>query len=68
MGLTIEKIQTILKKYPGAKKIAVENFLLTKQDNPWVDTINATNDALLYKWNNDTINAIREGISIPNMR
>jgi hypothetical protein len=68
MGLTTEQIQTILKKYPGAKRIAVENFLLSKQGDVMADSINMQMDAQMYKWNRDTINAIREGISIPNVR
>lgn len=64
--LPIPKIHEILENYPNAKKIAVENFLMTvgSNDNPIYARLNLDMDARLYGWNKETINAIKEGIEI----
>jgi hypothetical protein len=62
MGLNKERIEEILKKYPKARRIAVENFLMTKSGDQMADGMNLSMDAQSYKWNRDTVNAIREGI------
>lgn len=63
---TTEEIQKLLAKYPDAKKIAVENFLMTvgNNPNPQCALANLQMDANLYKWNQATQRAIKEGINI----
>jgi hypothetical protein len=61
-GLSADQVGEILKKYPKAKTIAVENFLMTKSGDNMADSMNLSMDARSYGWNRDTVNAIREGI------
>ena len=50
-------IDQALAKYPKAKKIAVENATFGQVDGlPF--RMNLASDALIYKWNRDTIKAI----------
>lgn len=54
------KIEAALKKYPKAKRIAVENF--TSNGTAKMDmaaSMNLEMDAALYKWNAHTVAAIR---------
>lgn len=46
----------------GVKKIAVENFLCSMGVAPGVAKDNLRLDAALYKWDNKTQKAIRDGI------
>jgi len=64
-NLTFEEIDALLRKYPKARKIAVEDFLSTvaafqTKSNALA---NARKDTLLYGWNAQTVQAIWEGIS-----
>lgn len=65
-NLTAGRIE-VLASLPGVKRIAVENFLGTMGD---VDhstyegiMANAQMDAMLYKWNKETVRAILRGIT-----
>jgi len=58
----IETIELALKKFPKAKRIAVENFVSTASTAliDWTDNVeNLKMDARLYNWNNDTVYAIK---------
>jgi hypothetical protein len=46
------------------KQIAVENFLgsLDKTIPLWQQLANLSLDAMLYRWNGETVRAIRKGI------
>ncbi len=54
-------IAEALRKFPKAKKIAVENFTMGKEGKgmDMGTAINLSLDAELYKWNSDTVKAIR---------
>jgi len=64
-NLTFEEIDALLRKYPKARKIAVEDFLSTVASFQTKSNAlaNARKDALLYGWNAQTAQAIWEGIS-----
>ena len=51
-----------LANRPGVKKIAVENFLMSMGEDITIAMGNLGIDAEQYKWNQETINAIVEGI------
>ncbi len=61
--LDIKEIERLASK-PGVRRIAVENFLLTVEnnDNSYIAMENLYMDAGLYKWNIATQKAIKEGI------
>lgn len=64
--LTIAQIEHILskKKYAKAKRIAVENFLMTSTTRlayPYA-IMNLNYDRKVYNWNSQTYNAINEGV------
>lgn len=44
--------------YPFANKVAVQNFCWTAPDDPRANAWNIGQDARLYGWNNDTVDAI----------
>lgn len=44
--------------YPLANKTAVQNFCWTAPDDPDANRWNIAQDARLYGWNNDTVDAI----------
>ena len=52
-------IETALRKFPKAKRIAVENFTMTADKLDFATEMNLSNDARDYKWNAHTVNAIR---------
>jgi len=52
-------IATALRKFPKAKKIAVENFSMTADKMDMGTEMNLSADAASYKWNRDTVEAIR---------
>lgn len=52
-------IEKALKKCPKAKKVAVENFCWTADNNTMANGMNLNEDARMYKWNADTVKAIR---------
>ena len=51
-------VEQALKKYPKAKQIAVENATFAQEDN-MAFRMNLASDALMYRWNQDTVNAIK---------
>lgn len=61
--LTNEEIQKFATK-TGAKKIAVENFLMSMGENENDARSNLKLDTNLYKWNAATRNAILAGINL----
>ena len=65
-NLTLQEIETLLQKYQGARRIAIENFLSTVANNKYVFEANNNlkRDAILYGWNKQTVLAIREGIKL----
>lgn len=65
-SLTTTEIESILRKHPKARRIAVENFLMTvaNNQNPYYVHANLDKDRLLYGWNSDTVRAIRKGIKL----
>ena len=52
-------IEKALKKCPKAKRIPVQNFVWTAPDDKMANGMNLTEDAKSYKWNADTVKAIR---------
>ena len=62
--LSVKEIEEILASHPKAKRLAVENFLMTVHynDNTTTAFVNLEKDARLYKWNRETVKAIEEGI------
>lgn len=61
--LTNEEIQKFATK-TGARKIAVENFLMSMGENENDARSNLELDTNLYKWNAATRNAILAGINL----
>ena len=47
------------KRYPKARKLAVENFCMSAPEDHVGNAVNLINDSKSYKWNNDTVHAIR---------
>lgn len=49
---------------PGARRLAVENFLMTVHNNPTQHDalMNLSMDARLYGWSDETVKAIGYGI------
>jgi len=67
--LTCEEIEKFSKR-PRVRRIAVENFLYTVTNNPNVFDayMNLDMDARLYRWNRETIKAIKDGIRLTVLR
>ena len=59
--LTGKEIEEFANK-PGVKKMVVENFLSSIGTDITEIMGNVANDARLYNWNQETINAIMEGV------
>jgi hypothetical protein len=58
-------IQQTLEKHPKARRIAVENFLMSSLGYDYDNQIrNLYLDASLYRWNTQTVNAIRQGLNV----
>jgi hypothetical protein len=58
-------IQTVLEKYPKAKRTAVENFLATSVYYDYYSQLkNLELDAKLYNWDTSTIKAIQLGLKL----
>lgn len=58
-------IEDALKKYPKARRIAVENFALGREGRGTeADRLNLERDAALYSWKSDTVNAIKEVLGL----
>ena len=49
----------VFSKFPTAKKIAVENFTMSYDKFDTNAANNLAYDARVYKWNKDTVNAIK---------
>jgi len=62
--LTSDEISELANK-PKVKKIAVENFLMTAiyNETKMHAEMNLSQDARLYKWNIETIRAIKDGLN-----
>lgn len=56
-----QAVEKAMKKYPKARRIAVENFTYGKQGRGMVfgDSMNLHADARAYGWKADTIKAIK---------
>jgi hypothetical protein len=54
-----ERIEAALKKFPKAKRIAVENFTMTADTLDMATCMNLGEDTAAYKWNAHTVNAIK---------
>ena len=67
--LTLPEIEK-LASLPKVRRIAVENFLITVQNNPDVlcAKMNLDADARLYRWKKETVNAIKQGIKLSSGR
>lgn len=65
-NLDCNEIEALLHKYPNAKKIAVETFLSTTKNCEaiYYALECLRKDSLLYGWNQQTIQAIRDGIKL----
>lgn len=65
-NLTSKEIETLLVRFKKAKRIAVENFLMTvaNNGNAMNAFANEEMDARLYNWNADTRKAIQRGIQL----
>lgn len=62
--LTTEEIHKLTSR-KNVKRIAVENFLFSAPlDSHMANCMNLDMDARLYKWNSQTVKAIRDGLSI----
>jgi hypothetical protein len=58
--MTNNKIEMALKKYPKAKRIAVESFTsFGTATMGMAESMNLEMDAKLYNWNSHTVSAIR---------
>lgn len=63
-NLTSEEIEKLASR-KGAKRVAVENFLMSAfYENTRLEDVfgNLDNDTRSYKWNSATYNAIKAGI------
>lgn len=63
--LSLEEIEKLSNR-PSVRRIAVENFLMTLTNNPdeYSALANLQMDAKLYKWNKETVKAIKDGIKL----
>lgn len=60
----LEAAQAALKKYPKARKIAVENFVFSASADYDTNRLNLEMDRGLYKWNMPTVHAILHGLKL----
>lgn len=51
-------IDSAIVRYPRANLTAVQNFCWTAPNDPTANRWNIGQDARLYGWNNDTVDAI----------
>ena len=63
--LTVEEIKEIVAARPKARRLAVENFLITVHHNKDAATAlaNLEQNAKLYNWDFPTVEAIRLGVT-----
>jgi hypothetical protein len=60
-AIALNQLTKTLRKYPKAKKIAVENFTdFGSKKMSFGEKLNLANDAAAYRWNADTVKAIEE--------
>jgi len=52
-------IETALRKYPKARRMAVENFCFSAPNDKIANDLNIIEDARLYEWHPDTAQSIR---------
>jgi len=64
-ALTLQEIK-IFATRRNVRRVAVENFLMTLQNNgtPREAYQNLFRDAKMYRWNQNTIRAIKDGIDL----
>jgi hypothetical protein len=55
-------IDNAMAKFKAAKRIAVENFVLSAGDNHMHNHMNLSMDAKMYKWNGATVSAIKKAL------
>jgi len=63
----IQTVELVIARYPNSKRIAVENFVMSADvtsnfGNDYLNNLSA--DAISYKWNTDTVSAIKEAFVI----
>ena len=63
---TNDLIDSALRKFPRAKKMAVENFCWSAPDDKFANRANLQMDTRLYNWNRDTVKAIEYVLSWQN--
>jgi hypothetical protein len=56
--VTDDLIEEAMRMFPTAKLIAVQNFCWTAPDDDQANGWNLGQDARLYEWNSDTVDAI----------
>ena len=61
--LTIPEINKLASR-KNVRKIAVENYLMTMGNNEFEAILNLGYDRDLYHWNNETVKAIKDGITL----
>lgn len=61
-----ELIEEALKKFPKARKIAVENFCLSACKDKTTNQWNLSEDTRMYSWNAHTTAAIRTVLQASN--
>ena len=65
MSEVIAIIENVLKRYPRARRTAVENFLTSSEGKEWYDQIRKLQlDTHVYLWDADTFEAISVGLTM----
>lgn len=54
-----DRVELALRKFPKAKRIAVENFTFTSDCLDLATSWNLAEDTKAYNWNGHTVSAIR---------
>jgi hypothetical protein len=57
-------LDQVFHKYPSARKIPVENFLMSAQGEYFENLQNFHRDAKLYRWDASVRNAIKYGLRL----
>lgn len=57
-------LNQVFEKYPTARKIPVENFLMSAQGQYFENLQNLHKDAQLYRWDAPVRNAIKYGLRL----
>lgn len=66
MDNTLKLVMESFAKFPKAKKLAVENFCFSAPTDRFANSSNLSQDARAYKWNSDTVKAIRYVLKAEN--